>query len=84
MYLSKAKSKASTYDRLGCQFLGDEVRKNAKTFENLYGVTNHGFRRITMTLTAAILSKTHSYEYVPLKSTSSVASINVFKSKSFL
>jgi len=84
MYLSKAKSKASTYDRLGCQFLGDEVRKNAKTFENLYGVTNHGFRRITMTLTAAILSKTHSYEYVPLKSTSSVALINVFKSKSFL
>ena len=83
MYLSKAKSKAIAYDRLGCQFLGDEVRKNAKTFENLYGVTNHGFRRITMTLTSAILAKTHSYEYVPLKSTS-VASINVFKSKCFL
>jgi hypothetical protein len=83
-YLSKAKLKASAYDKLGCQFLGDEVRKNAKTFENLYGVTNHGFRRITMTLTAAILAKTHSYEYAPLKSTSSVASINVFKSKCFL
>jgi hypothetical protein len=80
-YLSKAKSKASAYDSLGCQFLGDEVRKNAKTFENLYGVTNHGFRRITMTLTAAILSKTHSYEYVV---TSSVASIKVLKSKTFL
>jgi hypothetical protein len=95
MYLSKAKSKASVYDRLGCQFLGDEVRKNAKTFENLYGVTNHGFRRITMTSAAAILAKTHSYEYAPFKSSNTeltnalsssemIASINVFKSKRFL
>lgn len=95
MYLSKAKLKASAYDRLGCQFLGDEVRKNAKTFENLYGVTNHGFRRVTMTLAAAILAKTHSYEYAPFKSSNTgltnalsssemIASINVFKSKYFL
>jgi len=83
-HLSKANAKASAYDSLGCQFLGDEVRKSVKTFENLYGVTNHGFRRITMTLTAAILSKTHSYEYVPLKTASSSASVKVFKSKAFL
>ena len=93
-YLSKAKSKAKIYDNLGCQFLGDEVRKNSKTFETLYGVTNHGFRRITMTLAAAILSKTHSYNYSEKSKPDAFgrngneieipAVINVFKSKSFL
>jgi hypothetical protein len=81
-YLSKAKSKADAYDKLGCQFLGDEVRKNSKSFEKLYGFTNHGFRRITMTLAAAILSKTHSYKRQLGDESTPV--INVFKSKSFL
>ncbi|MCK9458328.1 MAG: hypothetical protein M0R80_01640 [Proteobacteria bacterium] len=67
--IEKFEKQAEHFKRLGCESMCAEIKKSLDVFQESFGDTHYGFRRITMTLIALILGKMHgcsiSSNYVP-------------------
>ena len=67
--IEKFEKQAEHFKRLGCDSMCAEIKKSLDVFQESFGDTHYGFRRITMTLIALILGKMHgcsiASNYVP-------------------
>lgn len=61
--LELAEKKADRYEKLGCTFLADEIKKTIESFRSNMQQAYFGFNRITMTNAAVILAKSLGYRF---------------------